>query len=243
MFKDVYKEFKSVKALNGLNLVINKGEIYGLLGHNGAGKTTSLRLMLGLLNVTAGEISVFDVDPIKNGDQIRAKCGVLSENIGLYEPLTVYENLQYYAQIYNMEKEEYNKSIDEFLEKFEIIDKKHMPVKGFSTGMKKKVALIRAVLHKPEIVILDEPTNGLDPVSIVKLRELMIYMSEKYKTTFIITTHNLDEVAKTCDKLSILKHGVDVVTKSLKDMKEKEGSDLSAELLNLYMKVENDLYE
>lgn len=228
--------------------MIEKGEIYGLLGHNGAGKTTTLRLMLGLLEATSGEISVFGMNPIENSKEIKSRCGVLSENIGLYEPLTVYENLKYYAQIYNIDKSEYDSRIDEFLEKFEILDKKHMPIKGFSTGMKKKVALIRAMLHRPEIVLLDEPTSGLDPVSIVKLRELMIDMSKKFKTTFIITTHNLDEVARTCDKISILKQGKDIVTKSINELVTQSQSNVvikstSPDLLELYMQVENESHE
>lgn len=204
--------------MNDLNLIINTGEIYGLLGHNGAGKTTALRLMLGLMATTSGEISVFGSNPIEKGRQIRAKCGVLSEHVGLYEPLTVYENLKYYSEIYGVSKNEYDKRMDELLELFEISHKKHSSIKGFSTGMKKKVALIRAILHNPPIVLLDEPTNGLDPVSIEKLRETILDMSKKYGTTFIITTHNLDEVVRTCDKISILKHGKDIVTKTIREL-------------------------
>ncbi|RBP38235.1 ABC transporter ATP-binding protein [Garciella nitratireducens] len=204
--------------MNDLNLIINTGEIYGLLGHNGAGKTTALRLMLGLMRPNSGEISVFGLNPIEKGRQIRAKCGVLSEYVGLYEPLTVYENLKYYAEIYGVSKNEYDKRMDELLELFEISHKKHSSIKGFSTGMKKKVALIRAILHNPPIVLLDEPTNGLDPVSIEKLRKTILDMSKKYGTTFIITTHNLDEVVRTCDKISILKHGKDIVTKTIREL-------------------------
>lgn len=159
IFQNVMKSFGTVQAINGLNLQISKGEVYALLGHNGAGKTTALRLLLGLLEPNSGDISVYGKSPIKEGESIRNICGVLSEDVGLYEPLTVYDNLMYYADIYGMSRAESNKRMDELLSRFELSEKKHLPVKGFSTGMKKKVALIRAMLHKPQILLLDEPTN------------------------------------------------------------------------------------
>ena len=151
-FQSVNKSFGNVDAINDLNITIVEGDIYALLGHNGAGKTTTLRLLLGLLQADVGKISVFGHDPIKQGNAIRKMCGVLSEDVGLYEPLSVYDNLIYYASIYKMKKDNANKRIDELLEFFELQEQKYLPVKGFSTGMKKKVAIIRAILHNPRIL-------------------------------------------------------------------------------------------
>ena len=235
VFQNVVKAFGTVNAINGLDLQIGEGEVYALLGHNGAGKTTTLRLLLGLLEADSGSITVFGKHPIKDGDAVRGICGVLSEDVGLYEPLSVYDNLMYYADIYGMSRVESNKRIDELLGRFELADKKHMPVKGFSTGMKKKVALIRAMLHRPRILLLDEPTNGLDPVSTTDLRSMLLELAKEHGTTIIMTTHNLEEVQKICDKISILRHGQNIFTDSISALKDSsqymEHGQFSLEML------------
>lgn len=239
-FQSVNKSFGNVDAINDLNITIVEGDIYALLGHNGAGKTTTLRLLLGLLQADVGKISVFGHDPIKQGNAIRKMCGVLSEDVGLYEPLSVYDNLIYYASIYKMKKDNANKRIDELLEFFELQEQKYLPVKGFSTGMKKKVAIIRAILHNPRILLLDEPTNGLDPVSTMKLREMLLTLAKENHTTIIMTTHNLEEVQKLCNKISIFRRGKNIYTSEISKLKESkhylENGQFSLE--KLYMDIE-----
>ena len=239
-FQSVNKSFGNVDAINDLNITIDEGDIYALLGHNGAGKTTTLRLLLGLLQADVGKISVFGHDPIKQGNAIRKMCGVLSEDVGLYEPLSVYDNLIYYASIYKMKKDNANKRIDGLLEFFELQDQKYLPVKGFSTGMKKKVAIIRAILHNPRILLLDEPTNGLDPVSTMKLREMLLTLAKENHTTIIMTTHNLEEVQKLCNKISIFRRGKNIYTSEISKIKESkhylENGQFSLE--KLYMDIE-----
>lgn len=222
IFETVRKTFGDTTAINGLDLSIGEGEIYALLGHNGAGKTTALRLLLGLLEPDQGTVSVFGDNPMKNGNVVRGMCGVLSEDVGLYEPLTVYDNLMYYADIYGMSRVESNKRIDELLCSVDLFDKKHVIVKGFSTGMKKKVALIRSMLHRPRILLLDEPTNGLDPVSTTDLRNMLSELSKEQGATIIMTTHNLEEVQKLCDKISILRHGQNIFTNSISSLKDSQ---------------------
>jgi ABC-2 type transport system ATP-binding protein len=240
IFNEVKKSFGAVKAINGLNISIAEGEVYALLGHNGAGKTTSLRLLLGLLEPDGGHIEVFENNPIKDGHAVRSMCGVLSEDVGLYEPLTVYDNLMYYADIYGMSRADSNKRIDELLIKFDLFDKKGLVIKGFSTGMKKKIALIRSMLHKPCILLLDEPTNGLDPVSTTDLRNMLFELAKEQGTTIIMTTHNLEEVQKMCDKISILRHGENIFTDSISALKNSdnymENGQFSLE--KLYMDLE-----
>ena len=239
-FAEVKKRFGEVTAINGLNLSISEGEVYALLGHNGAGKTTTLRLLLGLLEPDKGNITVFENSPIGNGRAVRMMCGVLSEDVGLYEPLTVYDNLRYYADIYGMSRTQSNKRIDELLSRFDLFDKKDFIVKGFSTGMKKKVALIRAMLHRPRILLLDEPTNGLDPVSTTDLRNMLSELAKEQGTTIIMTTHNLEEVQKMCDKISIFRHGQNIFTSSISTLKDSdhymEHGQFSLE--KLYMDIE-----
>jgi ABC-2 type transport system ATP-binding protein len=239
-FSAVKKSFGKVNAIDGLDLSISEGEVYALLGHNGAGKTTTLRLLLGLLEPSEGSIAVFGNDPVKDGGAVRAMCGVLSEDVGLYEPLTVYDNLMYYADIYGMSRAESNKRVDELLGRFDLFDKKGLTVKGFSTGMKKKVALIRAMLHRPRILLLDEPTNGLDPVSTTDLRNMLSELAKEQGTTIIMTTHNLEEVQKMCDKISIFRHGRNIFTDSIHTLQDSaqymEHGHFSLE--KLYMDIE-----
>lgn len=241
IFQNVVKTFGTVKAVGGLDIQIGEGEVYALLGHNGAGKTTTLRLLLGLLEPDSGRISVFGKNPVEDGDTVRGICGVLSEDVELYEPLSVYDNLMYYADIYGMSRVESNKRIDELLGRFELEDKKYLPVKGFSTGMKKKVALIRAMLHRPRILLLDEPTNGLDPVSTTDLRNMLLELAKEHGTTIIMTTHNLEEVRKMCDKISIFRHGQNIFTDSMALLKDSsqymEHGQFSLEMLYIALEA------
>ena len=214
-FCNVSKSFGQVKAANGLDLQIEEGQVYALLGHNGAGKTTALRLLLGLLKPDGGQVSVFGHDPAVQGDAVRGMCGVLAEDVGLYEPLSVRDNLLYYADLYGMPRPEACRRMEELLARFDLLDKMLLPVKGFSTGMKKKVALIRAMLHRPRILLLDEPTNGLDPVSTADLRAILAELAAQQNTTILMTTHNLEEVQKLCQGISILRQGQNVFTGSI----------------------------
>ncbi|MFR3143377.1 MAG: ABC transporter ATP-binding protein [Eubacterium callanderi] len=235
--KQVSKSFGSVRALNQLALSAPQGSICALLGHNGAGKTTTLRLILGLLSPDSGEIAVGGLDPEAEGDAVRRFCGVLSEDTGLYEPLSVYDNLSYFARLYGMKRQDYDARIDTLLAHFDILDKKNLVVKGFSTGMKKKVALIRALLHRPRLLLLDEPTNGLDPVSIEHLRSMLRELAEESGATIILTTHNLNEVERMADQIAILRHGRNIFTNSLDALRQETGED-GFDLERLYMKIE-----
>lgn len=213
--KNIKKAFGSNMVLDGLSFDVKKGDVFGLLGHNGAGKTTILRIILGLLEVDSGELIVLGEDPFSAQENIRRKCGVLSEDNGLYESISVYDNLKFFAKAYNCYNEAFESKIDTLLEQFGILENKHDTIKNFSLGMKKKVAIIRTIFHEPEIVILDEPTNGLDPVSIKTLSDIINDLSKNKGITFIITTHNLDIVSKICNQVVIVKNGVNVYSSSL----------------------------
>ncbi len=179
--------------------------------------------MLGLLNVENGSAEILGKDTFNCGEEVRKNCGVLSEDNGLYESLTVYENLKFFAEAYKCFGDYFDKKIDYLLKKFEILDKKHEIIKDFSLGMKKKTAIVRTLFHEPKIVFLDEPTNGLDPIRINTFIEIIKDMSEKKGTTFILTTHNLDFVNRVCDRVVIVKDGKNAYDKNLKD---KDNSSL-----------------
>lgn len=220
---NIEKAFGENLVLKGLNLEISKGEIFGFLGHNGAGKTTTLRIILGLLNIENGSVEILGKDPFNCNEDVRKRCGVLSEENGLYESLTVYENLKFFAEAYKCFDDKFEEKIDYLLKKFEILDKKHEVIKDFSLGMKKKTAIVRTLFHEPEIVLLDEPTNGLDPISVNTFIEIIKEMSEKKGTTFVLTTHNLDVVNRVCDRVVIVKNGKNAYDKNLKN---DENTDL-----------------
>lgn len=219
-FQGVSKVFGETAAVSGLDLQITEGEVYALLGHNGAGKTTTLRLLLGLLEPDQGEVTVFGHNPISDGTAVRGMCGVVAEDVGLYESLTVFDNLRYYADIYGMSRAESGSRIEELLRQFDLYGKRMSVAKSLSTGMKKKTALIRAMLHRPRLLILDEPTSGLDPVSTAELRVMLSGLAKEQGTTILMTTHHLEEVQRMCDKITILRRGSNIFTHSISALKD-----------------------
>ncbi len=165
------RDFGALRALDGLELEVRPGEIFGFLGPNGAGKTTTIRLLLGLLEPTGGSARVAGFDLATAGSRARAVCGALLENPGLYERLTAYENLDYYGRINLLSAGERQARIRELLDHLGLWERRADQIGGWSRGMRQKLAVARALLHRPRVVFLDEPTAGLDPVAAVDLRE------------------------------------------------------------------------
>lgn len=215
--QDVHMYFDGIKALQGLNLSINAGHIYGILGHNGAGKTTTLRLIIGLLKPTHGSISVFDLNPVKNPVEVKKRVGMLTEDVGLYDNLSAYDNLKFFGKIYKIPERELEERIKYLLTRAELWDKKDLVVKGFSRGMKKKTAIVRAMLNKPKLLLLDEPSNGLDPVSTGLMHEDIKRLVSNENISVILSTHNLDEAKKLCDEVCIIKNGKNILSIDLKN--------------------------
>ena len=214
-FSNVYKKFGDNEVLKGLSFQVREGEILSIAGHNGAGKTTTMRIIQGLLEIEDGSVEVFGNDPSHEDENIRKMTGVLSDDTGLYESLTVYDNLKFFSDIYGCEEKFFQIETDSLLEKFQMLDYKHKIIKDFSMGMKKKIAIIRTIFHKPKLVLMDEPMNGLDPVSRELLYDLMKEMREELGTTFVVTTHDLDAVPKFSDSIIIIKDGKSVLDRSL----------------------------
>lgn len=229
-FSDVYKRFADKEVLKGLNFKVKKGEIVAILGHNGAGKTTTLRIIQGLMSRDKGMIKVFGTDPSSADEKIRQMTGVLSDNTGLYESLTVYDNLKFFSDIYGCEDTFFEEQIDLLLKEFHMFDYKNKVIKDFSMGMKKKIAIIRTIFHNPKLVLMDEPMNGLDPVSREVLYQTIRSMREELGTTFVITTHDLDAVPKFCDSIIIIKDGKNVLERSL-------GMDQFNDIVETYIKL------
>jgi ABC-2 type transport system ATP-binding protein len=198
------KEFSGRMVLDGLTFSVDKGEVFGFLGPNGAGKTTTMRVLLGLLRPTSGNTTVLDSD-LSKADEIRKRVGVLMENNGLYDRLTARENLEYYARLYDVARP--LDRVTELLDFVGLSDRGNELVGNFSTGMKRKLGIARAILHKPEIVFFDEPTSGLDPEAQHMVRELILRLSHEGSMTVFLNSHNLDEVQRICSRVAILYQG------------------------------------
>lgn len=203
------KKFGELIAVNEMNLEVPAGTIFGLLGPNGAGKSTTTRVLSTLLRPTSGTAYVAGYDVLKEPVKIREITGVLPEeaNHTIYESMTVYENLRYFARLYGVADEAIDPAIKELLEFMELWDRKDDRAGELSTGNRQRLALCRALLHEPTVLLLDEPTSALDPVASKRVRELILNLSSKYKQTFFINSHNLGEVQRICDKIAIIDKG------------------------------------
>ncbi len=201
------RDFGALRALNGLTLEVPRGSIFGFLGPNGAGKTTTLRLLLGLLEPTAGCAEVLGFDTRSQAHEIRQRTGVLLEHSGLYERLSAEDNLAFYGRIWRLPKEVRVKRIKTLLTHLELWERRREPVGTWSRGMRQKLAIARALLHHPELIFLDEPTAGLDPVAAAALRRDLVALSSQEGVTVFLTTHNLAEAEQVCTRVGVLRAG------------------------------------
>ncbi len=200
------RRFGELVAVDHLALEVGRGEVFGFLGHNGAGKTTTVRLLNGVLDADAGTARVLGFDPVGEGPALRRHTGVLTETPSLDERLTALDNLRIYADLYGVPEPEVQSRVQTLLESFELADRAEEKVASFSKGMKQRLALARALVHEPELLFLDEPTAGLDPVAAHHVHELILRLSQE-RHTVCLCTHNLAEAQQLCDRVAVLEHG------------------------------------
>lgn len=201
------RDFGNVRAVDQISLEVDSGSLFGFLGPNGSGKTTTIRLLLGLLKPTQGKSSVLGYDSIQQGQFVRENCGALLEHTGLYERLTAAENLEFYARVFRLSPNERQTRIKELLSNMCLWDRKDETVKSWSRGMKQKLAVARAMLHRPKVIFLDEPTSGLDPVAASAFHEDLQNLVRQSGVTVFLTTHNLNEAEKLCDRVGVIREG------------------------------------
>lgn len=198
----ICKRYDKTPVLRDLNAVLQKGEILGFLGPSGAGKTTTIKILTGQLKPTSGEAYVLGIH-VKNIDEtIYEQIGIVTDQSGIYERMTVYENMKYFARILKAD----GKRIDELLERVGLEKHKKKPAGKLSKGQAQRLVLARAVLHKPRVLFLDEPTSGLDPSTALDIHRLLMEMKEEGMAIFL-TTHNMEEAEKLCDRIGLLCKG------------------------------------
>jgi ABC-2 type transport system ATP-binding protein len=199
------KKFGDLTAVDSLTLHVDDGEIFGFLGPNGAGKTTTIRMFCCLISKTSGSAKIggYDVASKEDSLKIRKMIGLVPDNVGLSEHLTAYDNLDFYGKIYDMTEEHRKENIRRFLEMLGLWHRRDVPAGSFSKGMKQKLAIARALIHDPQILVLDEPTANLDPEASKTVRDFILQLKKEKKTIFL-NTHNLDEAQRICDRIGIM---------------------------------------
>jgi ABC-2 type transport system ATP-binding protein len=199
--------FDKVRAVDGLDLEVPAGIVFGFLGPNGAGKTTTIRLLLGLLEPSEGRATVLGFDTRHQAGGVREKAGALLEHHGLYERLSAEDNLAFYARVWRMTASARRDRIRELLEPLGLWDRRSEAIGRWSRGMKQKLAMARALLHRPSLLFLDEPTAGLDPVAAATLRDDLGTLVSREGVTVFLTTHNLVEAERLCHRVAVIKQG------------------------------------
>ncbi len=211
------------QVLQNISFTVAKGDIFGYLGPNGAGKTTTMRIILGLLNPDSGTVLVQGKN-LARDTEAHGKVGVLLDRDGLYERLSAYDNLQYYARLYAVNKP--NKRIDELLGMMGLSQRKHDKVGTYSKGMKRKLALAKAIINQPDVLFLDEPTASLDPEAQKMVRDLLLQLCQKNNMTIFLNSHDLDEVQRICSQAAIIQNGIIRVCDRMANITGKDKPDI-----------------
>lgn len=205
--KSLSRHFHTLRAVDNISIEVPSGKVFGYLGPNGSGKTTTIRLLLGLFEPTSGSASVLGYDTVTQANEIRQRCGALLEHTGLYERMTALDNLEFYGKIWHIPAVQLSARIKELMTSFDLWDRRGEVVGNWSRGMKQKLAIARVLIHRPKLVFLDEPTAGLDPVAAANLRTDLENLVEQHGVTVFLTTHNLAEAEKMCDSLAVIREG------------------------------------
>ncbi len=222
--KDVHKSFGKVRALRGVSFDAPDGRITGLLGPNGAGKSTALRILYTVLKPDHGEAKIDGIDVVRDGLAARRKIGALPHGAGLYPHLSARENIAYYATLCGIDKATIDDRVDSIIKQLEIDDFADRRTKGFSQGQRTKVSLARALVHDPQNVILDEPSNGLDVMATRSLRDLILKLKDDGRCV-LFSSHVMQEVAALCDDICIIANGKVAIDDSADGIRERTGCD------------------
>ncbi|NOY86100.1 MAG: ABC transporter ATP-binding protein [Deltaproteobacteria bacterium] len=235
--KDLTKKYGDFIVVNKISFRIIQGDIFGFLGHNGAGKTTTVNMLTTLLKPTEGHAMIDGFDIIKEPMEVQKRIGYVPENVQLYETLTAYENLDFFARLSGLKKP--GKIIYDTLHFLGAVPYAHNKIKKLSKGMRQRIGLAQAILHKPKVLFLDEPSSGLDPMGIKQLRDICIRLNKETNMTIFMNTHLLSEVTKTCKTIGVLNHGNLIYMDSLESTLNRFKDENSLEQIYLSMETDN----
>ena len=231
------KKFGDFAAVDDISFEVKKGEVFGLLGPNGAGKSTTLRILSTLARPTAGTATIGGFDIMKQDNEVRKLVGIVSEKMIMYDRLTAKENLWFFGSLFDIPPDTLNQRIDELLDLVQLTKWKTSLVGTFSTGMRQRMNVIRALLNMPQVLFLDEPTLGLDPQSSVEIREFVKKLNREREATIIVTTHTMVDADILCDRIGIIDHGKVVALDTSANLKRlvsgDNGTVLELDLPNL----------
>jgi len=220
------KKFGDFTAVDNISFSVKKGELFGLLGPNGAGKTTTLNILSTVLKPTSGHAKIAGFDVLKKMNDVRKSIGIVFQDPSLENKLTGRENLEFHAMIYGMPREEMKKRIKEVLELVELTDKADILVEKYSGGMKRRLEIARGLMHRPEVLFLDEPTLGLDAQTKRHIWSYIKKLNKEESVTIILTTHYMEEADYLCDRIAIIDHGKIVAIDTPKRLKDMLGGDV-----------------
>jgi len=228
------KSYKEVKALQGLELSIQKGIIYGLLGPNGAGKSTFINIVAGLVKADGGTLEIAGKPVITSNKAVKGMMGFVPQDLAIYEDLTAYENIAFFASLYGLRGSEKKEKVEKALEFVALADRKKDLAKNYSGGMKRRLNLACGICHEPEIIFLDEPTVGIDPQSRNHIMESIKELNRMGKTV-IYTTHYMEEAEELCDQIGIIDHGKIIAEGKLRDLQK-----IISENELIYIEIDGD---
>lgn len=232
--ENLTKKYKDFTAVDNLCLKVKEGSIFGFLGHNGAGKTTTLSMLTTLILPTSGCATIGGLDVVKDNLKVRKLLGYLPESVMLYGELTARENLRFFGRL--SEIDNIDARIDEILELLKFNAWKDQKIRNFSKGMRQRIGIAQAIMHKPKILFLDEPTSGLDPQGTKDMRDLLLMLNKEWGTTIFMNTHLLSEVTNICTDIGIISHGNLLAADSLSNIQMRFPQAKSLE--EIYFNIE-----
>ncbi len=224
--RNLRKTFGKIKALSDISFQIEKGEFFGLLGPNGAGKTTTINILSTVMKPDQGQVSINGYDLAQQPRKCKESIGIVPQELALYEDLTALENLLFWGRLYGLHKSRIHESAEKLLHLFELHERRNSLIKTFSGGMKRRINIAAAMLHDPEILLMDEPTVGVDPQSRNKIYDVLEQFIRQ-GVTIVYTTHYMDEVEKLCSRIGIIDHGSIIARGTLEELRSTAGVDES----------------
>ena len=237
--KDLTKKYGDFKAVKGLNLCVKKGEVFGFIGPNGAGKTTTIKMMSGILQPTRGTVIISGINMQDAPEKAKSKIGFIPDRPYLYEKLSGIEFLKFTADLYGVSEETFQASADEILKDFSLTDWADELVESYSHGMKQRLIMSAALLHDPEVIIVDEPMVGLDPAAIIMVKALFRKLAGKGVTVFM-STHTLKVAQDTCDRIGVINRGCLIATGTTQEL-QRAANVSKADLEQVFLNLTNNV--